>query len=418
MKGKNWIRGLACLLAAALLLPFGACTGQAEKTSGATGITVWLGSWWEEEAERLKSEFEADNPGYTVKIELMPVNGYVENAATAILGGNSPDALALDTLMIPTLVSQNMLQPMDDFLNRYGWTKDKFSTRIYEAGVTGGVTYAAPYRTAACGLYYNKTIFDNAGVAYPTDRMDFDAFLETCQALTVPGEIYGYGIAASKSDPANVMTSFCPVLWGFGGDFLSADLTTCTLDSPESVAGITYWVELYTKYKVVPEGCINYAITKDLFPLAMNGQIAMIPMNDSNIVKIDAYAQENGFEWGVCVQPGYARAGGWSFTIPVSAGNVEGAEIWINWFLQPEILSRQQVVLPGVLEAQSLGKWGDEIYDVFYEADNYALHCPNTPHWTEIQNIVTQELQDALQGLSTPQQAAAKMAEQINPLLG
>jgi multiple sugar transport system substrate-binding protein len=57
---------------------------------------------------------------------------------------------------------------------------------VYQAGVTNGVTYAIPNRTAPCGLFYNKTLFDKAGAAYPTDRMDFDKFLETCKALTIP----------------------------------------------------------------------------------------------------------------------------------------------------------------------------------------------------------------------------------------
>ena len=82
------------------------------------------------------------------------------------------------------------------------------------------------------------------------------------------------------------------------------------------------------------------------------------------------------------------------------------------------MLSKQNVVVPGVIAAQKMGKWADPIYDVLYEADNYSKHCPNTPKWTEIQNIVTQELQVALQGAKTPEDAAKSMSEQINPLLG
>jgi ABC-type glycerol-3-phosphate transport system substrate-binding protein len=150
----------------------------------------------------------------------------------------------------------------------------------------------------------------------------------------------------------------------------------------------------------------------------MNQQIAMIPMNDSNIVKVDQYAKENNFEWDVCIMPGYSRGAGWSFTIPVSAKNVEGAEIFIDWFTKPEVLSQQGVVVPGVIAAQKMGKWADPIYDILYKADEYSRHCPNTPKWTEIQNIVTQELQNALQGTVTPEQAAKSMSDQINPLLG
>ena len=45
-----------------------------------------------------------DNPGYTCKIELQPIANYTENAVTAIVGGNSPDVMALDTLFLPTMI--------------------------------------------------------------------------------------------------------------------------------------------------------------------------------------------------------------------------------------------------------------------------------------------------------------------------
>ncbi len=389
-------------------------------TAGAEGklVTAWLGDWWANEVERLERDFAAQNEGYTLKIELMPVNNYVENASTAILGGNSPDVLALDTLMIPTVASRDMLLQLDDFMSKHGITKDLFGEATYNAGVRDGKTFAIPYRSATTALFYNKTLFDAAGAPYPTDRMGYADFLETCKKLTNAEKgVYGFGIAASKSDAANVMTSFCPFLWETGGDFLSADLSKCTLDTPESIQGITNWVELYTTAKVVPEGCINYAITKDLFPLAMEQQIAMIPMNDSNIVKIDNFAKEKNFEWDVALLPGSCRAGGWSFSIPISAKNVEGAEAFIAWFIKPEILSQEQVVMPGVMEARKGGKWGDAIYDKLYEAELYAKNCPPSPQWTEIQNIVTQELQKALLGEITPEQAAKNMAEQVNAIL-
>ena len=390
----------------------------AETVSGEnTEITVWLLSWWENEVDRLQKEFAEENPGYTCKIELVPINNYVENAATSIMGGNSPDVLALDGLMIPTLVSQNMLRPLDDMMDRYELTPDLYSEVAYNAGVTDGVPYAIPYRICSSGLWYNKTMFDKAGVDYPTADMSFDEFLKTCKALTIPGEQYGYGIAASKSDPSNVMTSFAPVLWGFGGDFLNDDMTQCVLNTPESIAGIKYWVNLYTKEKVVPEGCINYAITKDLFPLAMNQQIAMIPMADGPLVNVDQYAHEGGFEWDMTLLPGHARAAGWYLTIPVSTKKVEGAELFIDWFTKPEVLARQNAVLPAVLEAQKMGNWADPFWDIFWEVDTDTKSCPNTPQWTQIQTIVTEQLQKALLEEITPEEAAQNMYNQVSELL-
>jgi len=383
-----------------------------------TEVTVWLGSWWGNDVEWIQKQFAEDNPGYTCKIELQPIANYTENAVTSILGGNCPDVMALDTLFLPTMMSQGLLDPLDDFIAENGIDLSQHTEVLVKAGQMDGATYAIPYRWTCNALFYNKTMFDKAGVAYPTDRMSFEDFRALCEKLTVPGVQYGYGIAASKNDPANVMTSFAPVLWGFGGNFLTEDLSACALNTPESIAAIEYWCGLYYD-GLVPEGCINYAITADLFPLAMNGTIAMMPMGDSNIVKIDAYAKENNFEWGVVLTPGYARAAGWSASIPIAAKNKEGAKVFINWFIKPEVISQNSVILilPAIAAAQELGKWSDPLYDIYAAQAEFAKHCPNTPAWTQIQTIVTEELQNALQKACTPAEAAEQMAERIEPLL-
>lgn len=396
-------------------------TAPAEPSGENKIVNAWLGSWWADEIPVIQEKFAAAYPGYEVRIEPIPINNYVENAVTAILGGSPPDALALDAIMIPTPVGQDLLLPLDDMMQRYNMTADMFAPGIYNAGVSNGVNYAIPFRTAPSVLMYNKTMFDAAGVDYPYDNMPLDEFLEICKKLTKPdGSQFAYGIAGSKSDPANVLSSFCPAIWGSGGDFLTEDLSQSAFNTPESIAGVKYWVELYTKYKVVPEGCVNYATTKDLVPMFFNQQIAMVQMNDSNVFKAQDYAKEGGYEVGMCVQQGtYSRGGGWSFTIPVTAKNVEGAEIFMDFFVRPEVIGEQKVVMPGVIEAQKTSEyWSNPTFDMYYKAEGHTKVLPFHPKWTEIQNIIVMELQEALQGNGTPEEAAQRMHEKINAVIG
>lgn len=409
---RNWVKWLCAVAVVGTL-----CTGMAIGASAEDKeVRVWLGSWWDGEVEWMTQKFAEDNPGYTLSIELQPIANYQDNATSAILGGSGPDVLSLDTLFLPAMMDQGLLQPLDDFAAENGLTEDKFVDTVYDAGRTEDALYAIPYRFTCTSLYYNKTMFDEAGVEYPTDDITIDGLCELSAQLTKDGK-YGFGIAASKNDMANVMTSFVPFLWGEGGDFVNEDITAGTMSTPESIEGIKKWVGLYLDGSV-PEGCINYAITADLFPLAMSGEIAMIPMGDSNIVKIDEFAQENGFEWGVCLHPGLVRAAGWSFTIPSSIEDRDGAETFIKWFMQPEILSMNNTVLPALKEAQNMGKWGDELYDIYKKQADQCKNAPQTLAWTQIQLIVTEELQNALSGSVSCEDAAAAMDERINEVLG
>lgn len=385
-----------------------------------TSLEVWVGDWWAPEKEHIEKEFTEDcGEGWSVNLVLQPVNGYLDSAIAAVASGTGPDVLDLDTLMIPSAIDAGLISPLDDFMSRYGITSDQFVPANFEAGVADGQTYAIPNRYAPIALFYNKTMFDAAGVDYPTDRMSVEDFRALCKEMTGDGT-YGYGIAAAKTDGANVMTSFCPFLWGCGGDFLNEDMSAAAINSPEAVEGIKNWVELYTVDKSVPDGCIDYSITRDLLPLAQTQVISMFPLNDNNVSTLTA-GQEDGsiedFDWDCCLLPGYGRAAGWSFTIPTGTSKVEAAEFFINYYTQPEVLARNNTIMPAVIDAQKLGKWSDPSYDVFYKQMEYMKNCPATPKWSDMQMAVIEELQNALAGNITPEQAAANMETRINDLL-
>lgn len=416
MTTKRKLFGLLMSTALALSL---AAPGkvEAQDAKAPTEVTVWLLSWWEKDRERIMKEFAEANPGYTAKIELMPINKYTENVATAAMGGNPPDVVTLDILFIPTLASCNLLMPLDDFMGKNGLTSDLYTKSVYDAGVIGGKTYAIPYRICPASLFYNKTMFDAAGVPYPKDDIDFDEFLEIAKKLTVPGKQYGYGIAAAKSDPANVMSSFSPVLFGMGGDILNEDMTKAVLDTPEAIAAIKWWTELYTKHKVVPEGTINYSNTRDLTPMAMNQQIAMIYMADAALKQVQPYADQNKFEWGYTKLPGLPRACGWSASIPSTTKNVEGAETFIKWFTDAEVVGRQSLETPGVLAAQKKGVWAEPFWQDYYKIADATKPIPVTPHWTAIQTVIIDELHNVLLETATPEEAAKSMTDKVNEIL-
>jgi multiple sugar transport system substrate-binding protein len=404
---------LSLVLALAAGIGFASPASETATPSGPITLNVWMGSWWADQAAKVAAEYARVKPDVTVKIEAIPINNYYDKAVAAILGGSPPDVLDLDAFMIASAAGKNLLQPWDEFIK--GLDVADFAPAIWSAGVLNGKVYAIPNRGSAGVVYYNKTMFDRAGVAYPTEDWNYDTMLDMAKRITIPGKEYGVGIAAALSDPANVMTAYAPMVWAFGGDFLDKDNKTAVINKPEGVKATTYWTELYTRHKVAPEGTLNYTVTKDIVPLFMNNTVAMLYSASQNIAQFNA---EPRLKWGLQIPPGKATGGGgWSFTVPVGAPQSKAARDFVMWFVEPNNLSRLQIREPARISATTSPPWNSEEFKVVFKAAKYSHILPPIPQWAEIQTMMITELQKALQQTKTPQAAANDMATQANAIL-
>lgn len=385
----------------------------ATKAQGPVTLTVWMGSWWVDKVPQIVEAYKKDHPNVTLKIETLPINGYLDKAISSELGGNSPDVLDLDITMLPALAGKDMLETWDDYIKDLDVTD--FHAGAWNGSKIKGKMYGLPNRGESSVFFYNKTMFDEAAVPYPTENWTQQDMLEMAKKITVSGKKYGVGIAAANSDPSNVFSSFAPVVWSFGGDFLNKDNTASAINTPEAVKAITFWTELYTKYKVVPEGSINFALTKDVMPMFLNNQVAMMP-NSSSMV--DTLKKNPQVKWGMVLEPNkFGRTGGWSFTIPKSAKNKEAAREFVLWYMKPENMGKLNVVFPSRKSATTVPPWSDPEMQFLLSAAPYQKAMPAVPAWTEMQAGIITELQKVLTSAKTPQQAADEMAKQMNELL-
>ncbi len=378
-----------------------------------TPVTVWMGSWWADQAPKIIAEYAKVNPKVALTIETLPINGYYDKAVSAILGGTPPDVLDMDAFMIASAAGKDLLTAWDPYIKNLD-TKD-FAGAIWNAGVVDGKVYSIPNRGSSIVVYYNKTMFDKAGLAYPTESWTYDDMLAMAKKMTVPGEQYGVGIAAAVSDPANVMSAFASMLWAFGGDFLDKTGKTCLLNQPAAVKAITFWSELYTKHKVVPEGTPNYTTTKDLQPMFTNNKVAMIFQASQGIDQFNAI---KSLKWGLQIPPQKMNlGGGWAFGSPVGASHAAEGRDFVLWFVQPDNLSRLMIREPARPSATTSPPWNSPEFKVVFNASRYSKGLPTIEKWTEIQTLIITELQKVLQQTKTPQQAANDITAQTNAIL-
>jgi multiple sugar transport system substrate-binding protein len=404
-----------CLTVTSLVVAGGAGDSKSPAPGSKTELTLWIGSWWEPSAAAIKQNFEAAFPQYTLNVDCLPINGYFDNAVMAILSGSPPDILDLDVAQISTFASRDLLIDITDSVGNKLKPSD-FAKPSWDGSMYNGKLYGMPSRAFGLIYYYNKNMFDEAGVAYPSDNWTVADFLEISKKITVPGKKYGAGISADASDPSNVFSSFAPFLWSMGGDFLSPDNKRCVLNSKEAVAAITFWTELYTKHKVVPEGSLSYTVSRDVVPLFDQNQVAMLPFN---IQGAETFNKNPNLRWDLVPCPGgTGRAGGWTLTIPTSAAHPKEAQDYLLWFARPDVQAKVCIVEPSNKAAWDLtAPWNSAQYKKVLKAADTGRLFPTVASWGEIQKIIITELQLILQQRKTPQQGADAMVAQVNALL-
>lgn len=378
-----------------------AATSQAALAQSGS-ITIWVGSWWESQIPIAQELWAKDHPDIQLNIQALPINGYLDKFTAAALGGSPPDIVDLDTTWVSTVAAQGLLQPLDDLVPQL--PVDDLAPAAWQASQFKGVQYAVPNRSGPGVYYYNKTVFDKAGVPYPEANWTYADLLDISQKLTIPGEQYGIGIPADISDPSNVSTMFAPILWSMGGDFLTADGSAPAINSPESVAAITFWSDLYLKYKVAPEGTPNFTTTRDIQPLFEANKVGLLTASSN---AFDAFAKNPDLQWGVVLSPeGINRGGGWTMGVPVGAVNSDGAKEFLIWLSNPEILAQVMNRFPANRKALELPPWNDPAKAIFKEAEAGGRSVPSVAGWFQMQEATILELQKVLVGQSTPQQAA------------
>lgn len=418
-------RGLAissAAVAAALLLA--GCSGGSGSTTKASpsaaptdasgNLTLWVGSWWAPQIPKVTKDFEAAHPKIKLTIDPIPIDGYQDKFTSSTLGGNPPDLVDLDVSWLSSYAGQKLLQPVTDVANTLN--PKAYAPGPWDSSRYKGVQYAIPDRSSSIALYYNKTLFQQAGLAVPSSNWTWNDMVADAKKLTDPSKKqYGIGFAADLSDPQNAMDTLSTALWSHGGDFLNASSTKSVLNSKASIAGLTAWADLYTKDKVAPPGTPNFATTRDVVPQFQAGQLGMFIGGSNNNPTLDS---TKGLEWGTVLVPGKTNtSGGYTMAIPVGAQNPAAAKVFLEWFSDPKVQATEAVRTPAILASLNMPPWNGPEFTTFNEATKYAKSLPTVASWTQDQTIIITDAQKMLVGQFTPKQAADDMTAQINAQL-
>ena len=267
--------GVAAVLAVASLV---ACA-----PGGGDAIVLRMTSWQSPQENVLDlpavRAFERSHPGVRVVNE--PVSNqaeYREKVITAIASGSPPDVLLLDGIDVPSFVEAGVLLDLAPFAARVGIAVDDFYPVVLAMFSRDRSVYAFPKGFSPVVYYYNRALFDAAGLPYPQDGWTWDEFRATAKALTRDldgdGAIDQWGTAVDRRFHA-----WQGMLWSGGGDILrdNGRRATGALDAPRTVAALTFLTSLVTRDSVAPRPNAFRAVSGNETRLFYSGKVAFIP---------------------------------------------------------------------------------------------------------------------------------------------
>ncbi len=377
----------------------------------------------------LAADFEKENPG----IKLRPIysGSYQESitkALTAVKSGEPPVTSILLSTDMFTLIDEEAILPFDELIKTpedQAWLKS-FYPAFMENSQTGGKTWGIPFQRSTIVLYYNKEMFKDAGLDPGRPPATWKEQVDYAQKLTkrdASGKVTQWGIQIPSSGFPYWL--FQALAIENGVNLMNAAGTETYYDRPEVIGALQYWVDLVTKYKVHPEGIVEWGTTpKDFF----ERKVAMMWTTTGNLTNVRTNAK---FNFGVAMLPAGKQRGS-----PTGGGNFylfkkstpaqqQAALRFIKWITAPERAAQWGIdtgyvaVRADAWETPAMKKYVEGFPAAAVARDQlpFAKAELSTHDNQRVTKALNDGLQAALTGTKTPEQAMKDSQREAERLL-
>lgn len=217
--------------------------------------------------EQIVAAFEAEHPDINVEIQVVPWGEYWTKLQTAVAGGEAYDVFWMNGPNFPVYASKGVLMNLQDRVEADGLDTSVYPQALVDLYSFEGDVYGLPKDFDTIALYYNKDMFDAAGVDYPTADWTWDDLKAAAQALTKDGN---WGFASTTAD----QSGYWNFIYANGGQVLSEDDTQVLIDEPAACQAIKYLYS-FVDEGLSPDGATLSSVDPwvQLFP---GGRVGMV----------------------------------------------------------------------------------------------------------------------------------------------
>jgi ABC-type glycerol-3-phosphate transport system substrate-binding protein len=404
-------------------------TKQADN-SGITEISYLANSSWEKPIKKVIDEFEKENPNIKVNLQLSPTTKLTETIEIKLASkAQDLDVISVDVPLTMGYALKGYLEPLDSLIGPE--SKQKWVPSATDAGSYQGQLMAAPMNTSSVVLFYNKDLFQKAGVPLLSDqvkdRMTWENVADIAKKLSQDtngdnqNDVFGFSfdqvgkayqlIALAQSKNAKVLSDNGLTAKGF-------------TNSPEMVSAFQFYSDLFNTLKVSPK--IKREEALDYF---ISGKVAMFLASTQNMPRI----QDAGLNFGIAPHPYFAGGkvatptGSWHVGISKYSTKKEASAKFVKfltlgkgsqiWFNENGALPASLELLDQIDKDSKYTNFPNNIMKLAAsEARETAAPRPKTPGYLEWENNVNKAFEDIKNG-SDPKKALDDAATLIDSQL-
>jgi multiple sugar transport system substrate-binding protein len=272
----------ALLIAGLALAGLNGCSSGGSSSGGAVDkkapvtLTWWTGQAdeYEQLLEKLAAEFHKDHPNVTIKVSsgAPTTDDLLQKISAGFVSGDYPDISYAYGSWSGQLASSGRMQDITKQVAAPSVHWDQFPASARQtAAPLDGKVIGFPAVVDNLSVIYNKTLFDKAGLSYPTNDWTWEQFREAAKKLTNAGtQTYGFGYPVN--DVEDNTWRLWPLLWQNGGKILTDDGKKSAFDSPAGVKALDTF-----RAMAVDDKSVYLDQTNEKFePLFVSGRIGMI----------------------------------------------------------------------------------------------------------------------------------------------
>jgi multiple sugar transport system substrate-binding protein len=366
--------------------------------------------------QSLVEAFQAQHPNIPIELQHIPGQSeYRQRLAAGFSAGDPPDITLINYRRFAAFADQGGLEPLGPYLQESELiaTSDFYEPAI-QSFTFRDQLWCIPQNISSLVVYYNKNMFDAAGLSYPADDWTWDDFLTAARALTIDSdgdgqpEQHGAGVEAS-------IFRLAPFIWQNGGELVDhpTNPTRLTLDDPAALEAFQWFVSWQTEHHVVPNAVAESA--EDSESRFLNNRLAMYFNSRRGV---PTYRTITAFDWDVAPLPRGQQAAtilhSDAFCLSAAAANKDAAWSFIeyaNSVAGQTILAASGRTVPSLIAVAESPTFLEPEHPptnsrAFLDTITTIRAVPIHPGWIAVEETASAEIERAFYGNAPIEEAA------------